>query len=611
MEQKTFFEKFKKNPLFWIFSGELFFLSLNIIFLIALLVGLISFISSIFVDDFDDPTDKALVIRPMGPIVEQVAGSNDPIDNLSGNLPRELYVGDLLEVLDAAASDQRVQNIILSLDNIDGTGQAVLYDVGNALQKLQEADKNIIAVGDYYTRSGYYLASFADEIIMNTDGIVEMYGFGRSRLFYKSFLDKIKVDFNIFRVGTFKSAVEPYLGNEMSEAAKEANLAYLDVLWSSYKDVISKNRNMSSGQIQFLVDNADTILTEEGISSAEAILNYGLVDKLMPRTKTRNYFKELFGESDDKMSFAQISGYEYFRLIQSEKNVESAEDKIAVVVARGTIVDGVQPPGMIGGDSTSRLIREAHEDEDVKAIVLRVDSGGGGVFASEQIRLELLEAKEKGLTIIASMGNVAASGGYWISANAHEIWASHNTITGSIGIFGILPTFDRALNEIGINSDGVNTSRLDLSGDPTSPLDEGLSKIIQSEIEYGYKRFIGLVSEAREIPIEEVDKIAQGRVWAGSKALELGLIDNIGNLQMAIERAAELAGIDEYISYYPEQEVNWREQIFNRLSGYIGWAFPSFIKDNILIKETVKILQDVDKLNDPKGMYIICEDCQI
>ena len=611
MEQKTFFEKFKKNPLFWIFSGELFFLSLNIIFLIMLLVGLISFISSIFVDDFDDPTDKALVIRPMGPIVEQVAGSNDPIDNLSGNLPRELYVGDLLEVLDVAASDQRVQNIILSLDNIDGTGQAVLYDVGNALQKLQDADKNIIAVGDYYTRSGYYLASFADEIIMNTDGIVEMYGFGRSRLFYKSFLDKIKVDFNIFRVGTFKSAVEPYLGNEMSEAAKEANLGYLDVLWSSYKDVISKNRNMSSEQIQFLVDNADTILTEEGISSAEAILNYGLVDKLMPRTKTRNYFKDLFGESDDKTSFAQISGYEYFRLIQSEKNVESAEDKIAVVVARGTIVDGVQPPGMIGGDSTSRLIREAHEDEDVKAIVLRVDSGGGGVFASEQIRLELLEAKEKGVTIIASMGNVAASGGYWISANAHEIWASHNTITGSIGIFGILPTFDRALNEIGINSDGVKTSRLDLSGDPTSPLDEGLSKIIQSEIEYGYKRFIGLVSEARDIPLKEVDKMAQGRVWAGSKALELGLIDSIGNLQMAIERAAELAGIDEYSSYYPEQEVNWREQIFNRLSGYIGWAFPSFIKDNILIKETVKILQDVDKLNDPKGMYIICEDCQI
>ena len=562
-------------------------------------------------DEFDDPTDKALVIRPLGPIVEQVAGSDDPFDNLSGDLPRELYVGDLLEVLETAASDDRVQDIILSLDNINGTGQAVLYDVGNALQKIQEADKNIIAVGDYFTRSGYYLASFADEIIMNSDGLVEMDGFGRSRLFYKSFLDKIKVDFNVFRVGTFKSAVEPYLGNEMSEAAKEANLAYLDVLWSSYKNVISKNRGMSSEEIQYLVDNSDSILTEEGISSSEAILNYGLVDKLLPRTKTRSYLKELFGESDDKKSFAQISGYEYFRLIQSEKSVVSAEDKIAVVVARGTIVNGVQPPGTIGGDSTSRLIREAHEDENVKAIVLRVDSGGGGVFASEQIRLELLEAKEKGLTIIASMGNVAASGGYWISANAHEIWASHNTITGSIGIFGILPTIDRALSEIGINSDGVKTSRLDLSGDVTSPLDEGLSKIIQSEIEYGYKRFIGLVSQARNIPIEEVDKIAQGRVWAGSTALELGLVDNIGNLQMAIKRAAELAEIDEYNSYYPEQEVNWREQIFNRLSGYIGWAIPSLIKENILVKETVRVLQDIEKLNDPKGIYIICEDCQI
>ena len=611
MEQKTFFEKFKKNPLFWIFSGQLFFLSLNVIFLIALLIGVISFISSIFMDEFDDPTDKALVIRPLGPIVEQVAGSDDPFDNLSGDLPRELYVGDLLEVLETAASDDRVQDIILSLDNINGTGQAVLYDVGNALQKIQEADKNIIAVGDYFTRSGYYLASFADEIIMNSDGLVEMDGFGRSRLFYKSFLDKIKVDFNVFRVGTFKSAVEPYLGNEMSEAAKEANLAYLDVLWSSYKDVISKNRGMTSEEIQYLVDNSDAILTEEGLSSSEAILNYGLVDKLLPRTKTRSYLKELFGESDDKKSFAQISGYEYFRLIQSEKSVVSAEDKIAVVVARGTIVNGVQPPGTIGGDSTSRLIREAHEDENVKAIVLRVDSGGGGVFASEQIRLELLEAKEKGLTIIASMGNVAASGGYWISANAHEIWASHNTITGSIGIFGILPTIDRALNEIGINSDGVKTSRLDLSGDVTSPLDEGLSKIIQSEIEYGYKRFIGLVSQARNIPIEEVDKIAQGRVWAGSTALELGLVDNIGNLQMAIKRAAELAEINQYNSYYPEQEVNWREQIFNRLSGYIGWAIPSLIKENILVKETVRVLQDIEKLNDPKGIYIICEDCQI
>ena len=611
MEQKSFFEKFKKNPLFWIFSGELFFFTLNVIFLIALLVATFSFISSIFIDEFEDPTDKALVINPIGPIVEQVAGSNDPLQEFTGEVPRELFVGDLMEVLNSAATDDRVQNILLRLDNINGTGQSVLFDVGNALQKLKDAGKKIIAVGDYYTRSSYYLASFADEIILNTDGIVELYGFGRSRLFYKSLLDKLKIDFNVFRVGTFKSAVEPYIADEMSSAAKEANLSYLNVLWDSYKDVVAKNRGLTASEIQNLVDNADVILTNPDESTAEALKGYGLVDKLLPRTKTRTYLKEIFGESEDGKTFARISGYDYFQLIQSEKEQESSKDIISVIVARGTIVDGVQPPGMIGGDSTSRLIREAHEDKNVKAIVLRVDSGGGGVFASEQIRLELMEAKEKGITFIASMGNVAASGGYWISANADEIWASHNTITGSIGIFGLLPTFDRALKEIGISNDGVSTSKLDLSGDVTKPLDQGLAKIIQSEINYGYKRFIELVSEARDMPIDEVDNIAQGRVWAGSKAKELGLVDSIGDLQMAISRAAELSGIDEYKILYPSQKVDWREQLIKRFTGYLNLLLPTYLRENLFFRETVHILKDVDKFNDPKNLYIICEDCQI
>tara|TARA_Y100000768_G_scaffold178497_1_gene133660 strand:- start:19969 stop:21804 length:1836 start_codon:yes stop_codon:yes gene_type:complete len=611
MEEKTFFEKFKRNPLFWIFSGDLFFFTLNIIFLIALIIAVFSFLSSLLVDEFEDPTDKALVINPIGPIVEQVVGSNDPFQEFTNDVPRELFVGDLLEVLNSAADDDRVQSILLRLDNIDGTGQSVLFDVGNALKRLKESGKKIIAVGDYYTRSSYYLASFADEIILNKDGIIELYGFQRSRLFFKSLLDKLKIDFNVFRVGTFKSAVEPYISNEMSDAAKEANLDYLNILWDSYKDVISRNRQMSSYEIQNLVDNADQILTNPEESTAEALMNYGLVDTLLPRTKIRSYLKDIFGESEDKKSFAKISGYEYFQLIQSEKDTKSNKDKISVIVARGTIVDGDQPPGMIGGDSTSRLIREAHEDENVKAIVLRVDSGGGGVFASEQIRLELIEAKEKGVKFIASMGNVAASGGYWISANADEIWASHNTITGSIGIFGILPTFDRALKEVGINSDGVSTSELDLSGDITKPLDKGLAKIIQSEINYGYKRFIELVSEAREIPIEEVDKIAQGRVWAGSKAKELGLVDEIGDLEMAISRAAELAGIEEYNIYYPTQFVDWREQLIKRFSGITSLFVPSYIRQNMLLKVTVNALKDLDQLNDPKGLYVICDSCQI
>ena len=505
MEQKSFIKRLKENPFSWLFSGELFFLTLNSLFLIVVIVALISFIASFFTKDFEDPSGKALVLSPPGPIVEQVAGSNDPLASFRGQLPAELYVGDLLEVLESASKDERVSDIILKLDNIEGTGQAVLFDVGNALLKLKDSGKNLVAVGDSYSRSAFYLASFANEIIMNPDGYLFIDGFGRSKLYFKSFLDKLKIDFNIFRVGTYKSAVEPYLRNDMSEAAKKANLAYLDVLWDSWKKVVAKNRGLQPKDIQYLVDNADKVISESEEGTGQALLSYGLIDNLLSRREQREYLKNKFGESENKKTFSQISGYEYFQLIQSEKEINKSENEIAVIVARGTIVDGTQPPGTIGGDSTSNLIKEAHENENVKAIVLRVDSGGGGVFASELIRQELVAAKEKDITIIASMGNVAASGGYWISANAHEIWASHNTITGSIGIFGIMPTINRALDKIGINSDGVKTSSIDLSGDVTQPLDPALSRIMQKEIEYGYKRFLSLVSDARGKTIQEVN----------------------------------------------------------------------------------------------------------
>lgn len=611
MEQKGFFQRLKENPFSWLFTGELFFLTLNSLFLIVVLIAIISFILSFFTEDFEDPSGKALVLSPAGPIVEQVAGSEDPLDIISGQGPSELYVGDLLEVLESASKDKRIKDIVLRLDNIEGTGQVVLYDVGNALLKVKNSGKNIIAIGDNYSRSGYYLASFADEIIMNPDGWLFIDGFGRSKLYFKSFLDNLKIDFNIFRVGTFKSAVEPYTRNDMSPEAKEANLAYLDVLWDSWKEVVSKNRGLNPEDLQYLVDNPDEVVSSSEKGIAQALLSYGLIDKLLSRRDQTRYLKNKFGESEDKETFARISGFEYFQLIRSEKDFTKSENEIAVIVARGTIVDGTQPPGTIGGDSTSNLIREAKENKNIKAIVLRVDSGGGGVFASELIRQELVAAKEKGITVIASMGNVAASGGYWISANADEIWASHNTITGSIGIFGMMPTFDRALNEIGINSDGVKTSAADLSGDLSQPLDPALSRIMQQEIEYGYKRFISLVSQARNMNVQDVDKIAQGRVWAGSTALELGLIDNLGTLEEAIERAATLAEIDEYTTYYPSQELDWRQQLLDSFSSVLKSFIPEVIEKNIIFKESINSLREIDKFNDPKGLYVRCEDCLI
>ena len=428
MEQKGFFQRLKENPFSWLFTGELFFLTLNSLFLIVVLIAIISFILSFFTEDFEDPSGKALVLSPAGPIVEQVAGSDDPLDIISGQGPSELYVGDLLEVLESASKDKRIKDIVLRLDNIEGTGQVVLYDVGNALLKVKNSGKNIIAIGDNYSRSGYYLASFADEIIMNPDGWLFIDGFGRSKLYFKSFLDNLKIDFNIFRVGTFKSAVEPYTRNDMSPEAKEANLAYLDVLWDSWKEVVSKNRGLNPEDLQYLVDNPDEVVSSSEKGIAQALLSYGLIDKLLSRRDQTRYLKNKFGESEDKETFARISGFEYFQLIQSEKDFTKSENEIAVIVARGTIVDGTQPPGTIGGDSTSNLIREAKENKNIKAIVLRVDSGGGWVFASELIRQELVAAKEKGITVIASMGNVAASGGYWISANADDSFSRSSSL---------------------------------------------------------------------------------------------------------------------------------------------------------------------------------------
>ena len=609
-ENKTRFQKIKENPFGWMFTGDLFFLTLNSIFLMMVVFIIISIFSSIFSNNLIDPEGKALVINPSGPIVEQISGPSDPFQTLlTGQQSSELYVGDLLEVLEAASNDERIKDLVLRLDNISGTGQAVLYDVGLALKNIKESGKRIIAIGDDYSESGFYLASFADEIIMNPEGWILLDGFDRSKMYYKSFLDKLKISANVIRVGTFKSAVEPYLRDDMSDAAKEANLAYLDVLWASWVDVVSVNRSLTPESIQYLVDNADELVKKSKKGTAEAFLNYGMIDKLLTRTEQREYMVQLFGESETEEPFNKISGGSYYQVLQDEKKAKTSENKIAVVVARGTIMDGDQPPGTIGGDSTSRLIKNAYEDEAVKAIVLRVDSGGGGVFASEVIRQELLKAQEKGIKVIASMGNVAASGGYWISTNADEIWASHNTITGSIGIFGLLPTVDKSLENIGINTDGVSTGKLDASGDPTKGLSPMFKNIIQAEIEHGYDKFITLVSESRGIDKKQVDNIAQGRVWAGETALELGLVDQLGNIKDAINRAAELAEIDSYETYYPSEALDWKQRLLSSIFSISGGIIPQSILDNFFVKSSLKTLSEIESFNDPKGIYLKCENC--
>ena len=542
-----------KIDLFWQRVTTARNLAANLLFLLIVLIVLVAILGSIFSgSELPDPEGKALVLDPQGPIVEQVSGSLDPLNFVLYGPPTPgVNARDLLFALKTAKEDERIKHIILKLDNIDGTGQTVLYDVGQALQELKDSGKNIVAVADYYNQSSYYLASFANEIVLHPDGEIYIGGYSRIRTYYKSLIDKLEVTVNLFQVGTYKSAMEPYIRESMSEAAREANIAYMKVLWDSWMAIVSNNRNLESEDIQNFSDTYDDQVIQENGNTAKAALNYNLADKLLNRNQQRDYLVGLVGSDEAEKSFAQVSLNDYLTVAKIDEETNRSRNKIAVVVASGSILDGSQPPGVIGGDSTALLLSEAHKDEEVKAIVLRVDSGGGSAFASEGIREEIVVAKSKGIKVIASMSNVAASGGYWISANADEIWASHDTITGSIGVFGFLPTFEKTLDKIGIQSDGVSTTKIGTGQDLTQAINPVLARAIQSNIEYNYQKFISLVSESRSMTLEEVDEIAQGRVWAGETALELGLIDNLGNMEDAIERAAELAELEDYQTFYP------------------------------------------------------------
>ena len=595
----------------WVTTARKF--TINLLFLLIVLIFLGALLGLIFSGSkLPDPEGKALVVNPQGPIVEQVAGSLDPLSfALYGPPTPGVNVRNVLFALKNAKEDERIEHVILQLDNIEGTGQTVLYDVGQALQELKDSGKNIVAVSDYYSQSSYYLASFANEIIMHPDGAVDILGYSRIRTYYKTLIDKLEVTVNLFRVGKFKSAMEPYIRDNMSDAAKEASIAYLNVLWDSWKKVVSTNRDLETEDIQNYADTIDELVIKEIGDTGKTALNFKLVDKLLNRNQQRDYLIDLVGSDEEEKSFAQVSLRDYFAIAKEEEAKNKSKNKIAVVVASGSIVDGTQPPGMIGGDSTAQLLREAHEDEEVKAIVLRVDSGGGSAFASEVIREEVVIAKSKDIKVIASMSNVAASGGYWISASADEIWASHDTITGSIGIFGFLPTFEKTLDKIGVHTDGISTTKIGTGIDPMQPINPILARVIQSNIEHGYQRFIKLVSESRNMTLEEVDEIAQGRVWAGEKALEIGLIDNLGNMEDAVKRAADLADLEDYKTFYPSLPLEWTDQILKQFFSKVVGIFGSRVGSKDLIKRSVELVNDLETYNDPKGIYLKCLDCLI
>ncbi|WP_023603553.1 signal peptide peptidase SppA [Aliivibrio logei] len=590
-------------------------LVLNLFFLAFIGVIAFTFLSTDDIQQDQTVEKKALILDLSGPIVEE-SKFREPLERVTADLlgsqrSQENVLFDIVDTIRYAAKDDNVSGLVLHLKEMNETSLTKLRYIAKAINTFKASGKPVYAIGDYYNQSQYYLASYADKIFMAPDGAVLLRGYGAYTLYYKDLLEKLNVSTHVFRVGTYKSAVEPYLRNDMSDAAKESTSAWLTQLWDAYLGDVSTNRQIDAKTLTMPMDQFIAKLTALNGDLSQMTVELGLVDKLATRQEVRKDLITEFG-SNGYDSFKQISYYDY--LPQVHPSIIPDAKDIAVVVASGAIMDGTQRQGTVGGDSTAALLRQARDDDNVKAVVLRVDSPGGSAFASEIIRNEVDALQEAGKPVVISMSSVAASGGYWISASADKIIAQPTTITGSIGIFGILTTFEKGLEKMGIHSDGISTSPFNGIG-LTRPLDKDVAQVMQLGIEHGYYRFIKLVSDHRDMPLDAVDNVAQGRVWTGKDALEHGLVDQLGDFDDAVQAAAELANMDAYNLYWVKEPLTPMEQFLEELSMSLNVSVKAelfSLAPEALQPAISKVATDINMLNnfnDPKGQYLFCLNC--
>ncbi|GAB5382579.1 MAG: signal peptide peptidase SppA [Aliiglaciecola sp.] len=599
------------------FSRKLFFNFIFILLAIGLVLVLMKDDGAIVV-----PDSSALVLNLEGDIVIEERYV-DPFDKFLQEAfdqqeeNPEVLLRDVLFTLENAKHDKRVKALVLQLQGLRSGGMDKLQQIAGAIDSFKESGKPVYAIADYYTQNQYFLASRADSIYLNPMGAMMFEGYGRYRTYFKAALEKLKVTTHIFKVGTYKSAVEPFIRDDMSEPAKEANQAWLNTLWQQYKNDVASARELPVENFDEEIENFLEKFEKADADFATYALENGWVDALKTREQVRTEMIELVGAEQSGSDFKQISYDQYLKVIKAPFNIPKPNvEHVAVVVAKGTILNGTRKAGEIGGDSTAKLLRKARLDDSVKAVVLHVDSPGGSAFASEIIRQEVENLKAAGKPVVALMSTYAASGGYWISASADQIWAAPSTITGSIGIFGMFMTYENTLDYLGIHTDGVGTT--DFAGIGVSrALDPRVGQLIQMSINHGYEQFIGLVAEERDMTVEAVDSIAQGRVWIGETALELGLVDNLGYLDDAVKAAAELASLDSFDTKYIERELSPGDKFWQELFGEAAVVFgkASFAQSDSklmgLVKQLVNEFDAVAKFNDPKGVYAHCLGCEI
>lgn len=562
------------------------------------------------------PHKAALVVQPVGALVEQMSG--DPyeraIAELMGDAQPQTLVQDVVDALDAARHDSRIAAVHLELSALSSAGFDKLERIAAAILSFRESGKPVIASADFFTQQGYYLAAHADEVYLNPEGLVFLQGYSTYRTFYKDAIDLLKVDWNVFKVGNYKSFAEPYTRVDMSPEDRESRQRLIDYLWKTYQLKAEAARGLADDAIDDYAQNLVAHTVAAGGDLAIVARDRGLVDELLGRTELRDVLISHVGpDADDGSTYSGVWMYDYLSQLALRRASKEDTDNVAIVVAAGSILNGSQPPGTIGGDSTAALLERALDDDSVRAVVLRVDSSGGSAFASEVIAEEVRKLQAAGKPVVASMGSVAASAGYWISMDADRIYASPTTITGSIGIVGMFPTFQRTLATIGISTDGVGTTPWSGQLRPDRELSEEARKLFQIVIDDGYRDFINGVARGRDLDVDYVDRIGQGQVWSGEEALANGLVDELGGLDDAVAGAASLAGLDRYGEKLIEIEMSPTQQlILDLLTVFtrIGIDPAAFAKPPSPMQQFANRLQalvaEVAKFNDPKGLYSHC-----
>ncbi|MDC9595389.1 signal peptide peptidase SppA [Xenorhabdus anantnagensis] len=601
------------------FTRQLIF---NLIFILLTAIVVFGYITYQKPSKIENNYQGALYVNLSGIVRDRVT-VRDPFEQYGKSLfdpsnqnYKETSLFDVVDSIRRAKDDKKITGMVLKLSDFIGADPTSMRYIGKAINEFKATNKPVYAIGDNYSQSQYYLASYANKIHLSPLGAVDIHGFSTNHLYYKSLLDMLKVSTHIFRVGTYKSAVEPMLRDNMSKEAREADSLWLNELWDNYLNTVAVNRHIPAEQVfpgatKFI----EKFRKAGGDNSLYAHQNK-LVDYIEPRNVVEKKMQDVFGLDKEKKHFNYISIYDY--IAQEPVQNDDNEGNIAVIIADGAITEGKHSSGIVGSDSIAEQLREAHHDSNIKAIVLRVNSPGGSVNASEIIRNELVAIRDdktgNAKPIVVSMGGVAASGGYWISTPANYIIADPSTLTGSIGIFGVFQTLEKSLNYIGVNTDGVSTTPFaDIS--TIKGINQAFSDVMQLSIENGYNKFIGLVASARNKSPDEINNVAQGRVWSGLDAKKHGLVDQLGDFDDAVKKAAELASIKKVSLNWMQPELSFSEKIMQGLTSSAQVLLPNTLQ-SMLPAPFAEVARDMKKqaafysnMNDPQNIYTYCLNC--